>query len=90
MRAKEFTIEQMMGDKFTSNQWGMNEPWSDGGGGGQVSWQSKVKDKYGVELPSDAVIASGISGKTLYDPKKEPESILKKPANDSAKKRDVK
>jgi hypothetical protein len=87
MRAKEFTADLNEG---IVGQERFPELWSDGSGGGQVSWQSKVKDKYGVELPSDAVIASGISGKTLYDPKKEPESILKKPANDSAKKRDVK
>lgn len=47
------------------------QPEADGGGGG-VSWQSKFKSKYGVDMPSDAVMASGISGKKLPDLEKDP------------------
>jgi pyrimidine deaminase RibD-like protein len=57
------------------------ELWTDGDGGGSISWQSKFKDKYGVGLPSDAVMASGMSGKKLPDLEKDPElkKIIKKP-----------
>lgn len=77
MRAREFVREDIS-QKLVKQY---NEPWSDGGGGGSISWQSKFKDKYGVDLPSDAVIASGISGKKLPDLEKDPElkKIIKKP-----------
>jgi hypothetical protein len=81
MRAREFTKEQMMGDRWTANQRGANELWSDGSGGGSISWQSKFKNKYGVDLPSDAVMASGISGIKLPDLEKDPalKKIIKNP-----------
>jgi hypothetical protein len=77
MRAQEFIAEVPIGG--SEKQYRDLE--ADGGGGGSISWQSKFKDKYGVELPSDAVIASGISGKKLPDLEKDPElkKIIKRP-----------
>jgi hypothetical protein len=62
MRAKEFIKEDPIKDP---GAW--PRLWTDGDGGGSIDWQSKFKSKYGVDLPSDAVIASGISGKKLPD-----------------------
>ena len=47
-------------------------PYTDGSGGGSISWQSKFKNKFGVDMPSDAVMASGMTGKKLPDPKTDP------------------
>ena len=86
MRAQEFIAEVPMGGPEKQHR----ELEADGGTGAGTSWQEKFKDKVGVELPPDAVIASGMTGKKLYDPKKEPEPILKKPGNDSAETRTAK
>ena len=47
-------------------------PYTDGSGGGSISWQSKFKNKFGIDMPSDAVMASGMTGKKLPDPKTDP------------------
>ena len=80
MRAKEFINEDPANQSFM-NPGFQPELWSDGSGGGSIDWQSKFKSKYGVDLPSDAVIASGISGKKLPDLEKDPElkKIIKRP-----------
>jgi AraC-like DNA-binding protein len=62
MRAREFIKEQMKGDRATANQWGMNEPWSDGGGGG--TGNSLFRDLTGVTLPPDDIIAAAIAAPT--------------------------
>jgi len=80
MRAKEFIKEDPASQRFM-NPGAWPELWTDGDGGGSISWQSKFKDKYGVDLPSDAVIASGMSGLKLPDLEKDPalKKIIKKP-----------
>jgi hypothetical protein len=81
MRASEFVteIDTTTGGPIGARQ--HRELEADGSGGGSIDWQSKFKSKYGVDLPSDAVIASGISGKKLPDLEKDPElkKIIKRP-----------
>jgi hypothetical protein len=68
MRAREFINEVQTGG--IEKQY--REPEADGGGGGSSSWQQKFKDKYGVDMPSAAVMASGMSGMKLPDLEKDP------------------
>ena len=64
------------------------QPEADGGGGGGVSWQSKFKSKYGVDMPSDAVMASGMSGMKLPDLETDPglRNVVKKQDEKEVKK----
>ena len=70
MRAKEFIIEY---DAFSHGEKQYRELETDGrGGGGSSSWQQWFKKKTGVDMPSDAVIASGMTGLKLPDLEKDP------------------